>query len=258
MRSTFTSLASAVALSVGAFGLVTLPSAAGASPTPSGNARAVTLYAQAVAATNRRAVLQDTSTDTYFLEDNITTLTSPSSFSYVLKAALPNVPAGFVRAKTVTTFRLVHGIVTWAMTKVTPMCARTSACKKIVGLEFYDTRSQEKMALLTGSPKSYCWAQTQSVSLANFAFAPHSGVWTVSGDFSRIRTIAGHTLFVSRYMDNGLSITEDDYQSNITHLFSESVHHYGANGSIRADTTVTTEADPTVIPRPPHFSACKS
>jgi hypothetical protein len=247
-----------VAICVGSLGVVAFPGGAGATSSASGNAQAISLYTKAVAATNDQPVLQDTSTDTYFLEDNITTLTSPSSFSYVLKAALPTVPAGFVRARTVTTFRLVQGVVTWATTLVTPLCARTIACKKIVGLEFYDTASQEKMALLTGSPRSYCWAQTQAISLASFAFAPHSGVWTTSGYFSPIRKVAGQTLFVSRYSDNGLTITEDDYQSAATHLFDRSVHHYAASGSIRAVTTETSEVDPTVTPSPPHFPACTS
>lgn len=244
------------ALALSALGLVALSSGADAAPTATGNVRAISRYATSVHATNGRSVLQDTSTDTYFLEDSRVGLTTPSSFSYVVKAALPTIPTGFVRAKTVTTYRLVHGVVTWSTTVVTPECSTHSACAKYVGLEFYDTATQEKMTLLSGPPKNYCWAQTQPISLASFAFAPHSGVWTTSGDFSPIHKVSGQSLFISRYVDHGLNITEDDYQSNVTHLFDESVHHYAANGSIRADTTVTTELDPPTTPVPPRLHGC--
>ncbi len=244
------------ALVLSALGLVALPSGADAAPTASGNARAISLYATAVHATNGRPVLQDTSANTYFLEDSRVAVTTPSSFSYVVKAALPTIPAGFVRATTVTTYRLVHGIVTWSTTVVTPECSTPTACAKYVGLEFYDTPTQEKMALLIGPPRNYCWAQTQPISLASFAFAPHRGVWTTSGNFSPIHKVPGQTLFISSFSDNGLTITEDDYRSDVTHLFDKSVHHYAANGSIQADVTVTTEVDPPATPVPPRLHDC--
>jgi len=245
----------AVATTVTTFGPARLASATSSA---TGNAQAIALYAKAVQATNARPVLQDTSTDTYFLQDNVTTLTNPSSFAYVLKAAVPKTPGGFVPAKTVSTYRLVNGIIKWATTLVLPECTKTSACNDSVGLEFYDTASQEKVALLTGSPSKYCWAQTQSASLANFALTPNSGVWSIAGKFSPIQKAPGHTLFVSRYGDNGIPITEDDYVSSTTHLFDKSVHHYAATGSILADTIVASETDPSALPTPPNFHGCKN
>jgi hypothetical protein len=248
-------IVTALVSTVGTSGLATL---AGATTSATGNAEAIRLYAKAVGTTNARSVLQDTSSDTYFLQDNITNLTNPSSFAYVLKAAVPKTPSGFVPAKTVTTYRLVHGVVKWATTLVLPECTKTSACKDSVGLEFYDTVSQEKVALLTGSPSNYCWAQSQSSSLANFAFSSNSGAWSIAGKFSPIQKISGQTLFVSRYSDNGVPITEEDYLSNTSHLFDKSVHHYAATGSILADTIVSLETDPTKIPTPPNLPGCTS
>jgi len=248
------SLAVVTAILVATLGLATLASASSAT----GDAHAITLYSQAVAVSNARPVLRDTSTDTYFLQDNLTTLTNPSSFSYILKAVLPRIPTGFVRAKTVTTFRLVQGIVKWSTTLVVPECTTISACKEVVGLEFYDTPSREEVAILTGSPKKYCWAQSEPTSSAQFAFSAKQGVWSVDGNFSPLQKVAGHSLFVSRYTYNGIPITEDDYLSNTTHLFDKSVYHYAATGSIQADTIVTNETVPGAILAPPSLPTCAS
>jgi hypothetical protein len=253
-RWTKKSLTVVAASLVTTLGLATLASAT----STSGDAQAIAQYSHAVAASNARPVLRDTSTDTYFLQDNITTLTNPASFSYILKAALPATPAGFVRARTITTFRLVNGIVKWSTTLVLPECTTTSACKDSVGLEFYDTPSREDVALLNGPAKKYCWAQSEPRSSAQFAFTANQGVWSVDGKFSPVKKVADRTLFVSRYSYNGIPVTEDDYLSNATHLFVKSVYHYAATGSTQADTIVTNESDPATVPAPPSLPSCAS
>ncbi len=254
-RWTIKSLAVVAATLVTTLGLTAVANASSAT----GNAHAIALYSQVVAASNARPVLRDSSTDTYFLEDDLTTLTNPSSFAYVLKAVLPQVPTGFVRAKAVTTFRLVNGLVKWSMTTVVPECTtKTSTCTNSVGLEFYDTPSREEIAILAGPSKKYCWAQSEATSSAQFAFSANQGVWSVDGRFSPVKQVAGHTLFVSRYTYNGIPITEDDYLSNTTHFFDKSIYHYAATGSIQADTIVTNESEPTTVPAPPSLPNCAS
>ena len=229
---------------------------AGASSSATGNASAIALYAKAVKATNALPALRDTSTDTYFLQDNIHTLSNPATFAFVLRAAVPKAPGGFVGAKTVTTFRLTGGIIKWMTTLVLPDCGTSSACKDSVGLEFYDTPTEEKVALLTGSASKYCWAQTQTHSLASFAFTPNTGVWLVNGKYSPIVKIGEQTLFKSTYSDNGVPITETDSLSNATHHFDKSTYHYAATGQILADTITVVETDPTTVPTAPNFPAC--
>jgi hypothetical protein len=231
---------------------------AGASSSATGNASAIALYAKAVKATNALPVLRDTSTDTYFLQDNIQTLTNPATFAYLLKVALPKTPGGFVDAKSVMTFRLSGGVVKWTTTLVLPDCGTTSACKDSVGLEFYDTPTEEKVALLAGSASKYCWAQTQTHSLASFAFTPNAGVWNVNGKYSPIAKSGNQTVFQSTYSDNGVPITETDSLSNATHHFDKSTYHYAATGQILADSITVTETDPTTIPTAPNFPTCAS
>jgi hypothetical protein len=235
-----------------------MASVAGATSSATGNASAIALYAKAVKATNALPVLRDTSTDTYFLQDNIQTLSNPATFAFVLKEALPKTPGGFVDAKTVTTFRLSGGIIKWMTTLVLPDCGTTTACKDSVGLEFYDTPTEEKVALLTGAASKYCWAQSQSHSLASFAFMPNKGVWIVNGKYSPIEKIGTQTLFKSTYSDNGIPITETDSLSNATHHFDKSTYHYAATGQILADSITVTETDPTTVPTAPNFPACTS
>ncbi len=235
---------------------VALP--AGASASVTGNAHAIALYISAVNATNNLPVLRDTSTDSYFLEDNINTLTNPSTFSYLLKGALPQAPSGYVDTTTVTTYRLRAGRVMWSTTLVLPRCGYSQACHDTVGLEFYDTPGSEKIALLHGAANKYCWAQFASGSEATFSFPASSGLWHAYGNYAPIRRVTGQILFTSSYSDNGIPITELDYLSDATHHFDKSVYQYAATSQNQADSITVHESDPAAIPAPPHFSNCKS
>ena len=236
----------------------TMVTGAGASSLASGNAHAISLYTNAVKATNALPVLRDTSTDTFYLSDNIKTLTSYSTFAWLIKGVLPKAPAGFVHAKSVTTYHLVRGFVSWTTTLILPDCGSSANCKNSVGLEFYDTPSQEKLVILTGSRAKYCWAQTLSISQATFAFTPHSGVWRTLGKYSPIRKVGRQTLFTAAYSSGGYPITETDYLSNATNHFNKSVYHYAATGQSKADIISLVETDPTTVPAAPNFPSCKN
>ena len=232
---------------------VSLPSPAQASTNATGNAAAIALYARAVATTNALAVLKDTDTNYYFLKDNVTSL---SSSGFHLQRGVPRAPAGYVDARVVETYRVLHAKVQWIETTVAPACGRSPACTHSVALEFLDTSAGEKVAYLSGAATAYCWAQTFSPANSYFGGTIGLSVWSVSGKFLPVTRSASQDVFTSQYSSGGQTITETDWVALSSDRFVRSLYQGSAIGQYPAFSFRVVESDPSTVPAPPNYKNC--
>jgi len=230
-------------------------SPSGGSSNSTGNTAAIALYSRAVTTTNALPVLEDTSTNYFFLQDNSSTL---STSGFHLQRGVPRAPAGFVDARVIQTYRIVGTKEKWILTKIVPDCGATSACRHTVGLEFFDAPTSEKVAYLTGPTTKYCWAQSFAPSNSYFGATIGLSVWNVSGKFFPVKHHADQTIFTSQYSSGGQPVTETDWVATSTDRFVRSVYQGSAIGQYPAYSFSVVETDPTSIPLAPNFPTCAS
>jgi hypothetical protein len=234
---------------------IAVASPAGASSGATGNSQAIALYTKAATTTNALPVLQDTSTNYFYLEDNSSTIVT-SGFRF--QRGVPKAPAGFVDAKVIETYRIIGGKVKWVMTKVLPDCRTTSTCAHSVGLVFYDTPTSEKVVYLMGATAAYCWAQSVTHANAYFGGTIGASVWYVGGRFFPIKRSTTQTIFTSQYSSGGQKVTETDWVANATDRFVRSHYQASAVGQYPAYSFNVVETDPATIPLAPSLATCGS
>lgn len=198
-------------------------------------------------------VLQDISTNYYFLADNSSNL---AMSGFRLQRGLPSSPVNFVNTKVIQTYRLIAGKVKWIITKMLPACGHTSACEQTVGLEFYDTATSERVVYLTGASTAYCWAQIFTPVNAYFHANIGASLWFVSGRFFPAKKVATQTVLTSQYTSGVQTITETDWVNNANDRFVRSLYQASAIGQYPAYSFNVSETDPVGLTHAPSFPNC--
>lgn len=255
-----------VALMMGVVG-VTLLAPVGASnaatPRWSGNAAAIALYRQAVAATNALATLQDVYHGYYWMWDNATALGDRGSFN--LRWGYATKPVANMVAATAT--EVIHsaaGKQSWYTVVFTPTCASGSNCvSSMKPIEFYIAPGGGYWGFAKSAGHVSCWNRAaRDAPWINKDFVVStSGTWSTYGHFLPLITRGNQILVTSTYVSHqdGATVTETDSINASTKLFTGSTYRVSRSTHpvYAAHRYAVVETDLTSSPSAPVLHLCR-